>query len=57
VQQLKGKLLLVEWATLLYYAAWYVKEKERENVTKAEQFAVKSIKTRQKMPGGEHKEN
>lgn len=52
-QLLEGVHCLVEWATLLYCAAWYTEQ--RSNAAEAEQLAVALMKMRQKMLGREHK--
>jgi hypothetical protein len=53
-QRPKDKQVLVEWAALLYRAAWYAEE--RGNVTEAEQLAVASMKTRRTVLGQEHED-
>ncbi|KAJ8118515.1 hypothetical protein OPT61_g523 [Boeremia exigua] len=53
-QRPEGELLLREWATLLYRAAWYTRD--RGNTAEAEQLALKSLKARQRVLGREHEE-
>ncbi|OSS43475.1 hypothetical protein B5807_11954 [Epicoccum nigrum] len=53
-QRPKGELPLTQWATLLYRAAWYAKQ--RGNAAEAKQLAVASLKTRQKVLGQEHED-
>jgi hypothetical protein len=53
-QRPKDEQVLVEWAALLYRAAWYAEE--RGNVTEAEQLAVASMKTRRTVLGQEHED-
>jgi hypothetical protein len=51
-QQPKSEASLVEWATLLYHAAWYAWKKG--NAVEAEELAMKSMKARQNTLGREH---
>ena len=53
-QQPKDESSIAEWATVLYYVAWYA---ERiGNIANAEMFATKAIKARKKVLGQEHKD-
>ncbi|KAF2022615.1 TPR-like protein [Setomelanomma holmii] len=54
LQQPEAESSLVEWATLLYHAAWYAWKKG--NAAEAEEIAVKSMKARQNTLGREHKD-
>ncbi|KAF2023084.1 hypothetical protein EK21DRAFT_105485 [Setomelanomma holmii] len=54
LQQPEAESSLVEWATLLYHAAWYAWKKG--NAAEAEELAVKSMKARQNTLGREHKD-
>jgi hypothetical protein len=53
-QQPKDKRALIEWAALLYRAAWYAVQ--GGNAEEAKQLAVASWKTRQKALGQEHED-
>ncbi|KAF1937442.1 hypothetical protein EJ02DRAFT_302154, partial [Clathrospora elynae] len=53
-RQPKSGSSLVEWATLLYHAAWYAWKKG--NAAEAEELAVKWMKARQNTLGLEHKD-
>ena len=53
-QRPEGELPLIEWATLLYRAAWYACK--RGNAAEAEPLAVASLKTRRKVLGQEHED-
>jgi hypothetical protein len=53
-QQPKSEPSLVEWATLLYHAAWYAWRKG--NAAEAEELAVKSMEARQNILGREHRD-
>ena len=53
-QHPKSERSVVEWATLLYHAAWYAWKKG--NAAEAKELAVKSMKARQKTLGREHKD-
>jgi tetratricopeptide (TPR) repeat protein len=53
-QQPEDVQALVEWATLIYHAAWYAEQSG--NVADAEELAVASLKTRRKVLGQEHQD-
>jgi hypothetical protein len=53
-QRPKDKQVLIDWATLLYRAAWYAEQ--RGNVTEAGQLAVASMKARRTVLGQEHED-
>ncbi|KAJ8118503.1 hypothetical protein OPT61_g520 [Boeremia exigua] len=53
-QRPRDERALTQWATLLYRAAWYAVQ--RGNAAEAEQLAVASLKTRQKVLGQEHED-
>ncbi|OAG04884.1 uncharacterized protein CC84DRAFT_1218296, partial [Paraphaeosphaeria sporulosa] len=53
-QRPKDERVLIEWAALLYHAAWYAEQ--RGNVAEARELAMASLKTRQKVLGEEHED-
>jgi tetratricopeptide (TPR) repeat protein len=53
-QRPKEKQVLIEWAALLYRAAWYAVQSGNEAEVK--ELAVASLKTRQKVLGWEHED-
>ncbi|KAF1974570.1 TPR-like protein [Bimuria novae-zelandiae CBS 107.79] len=53
-QRPEEKLSLVEWATLLYRAAWYAEK--IGNIADATTLAVKAMKVRKKVLGQEHED-
>lgn len=53
-QRPKDKQVLMEWATLMYRAAWYAVQKG--NTTEAEQLATASMNARQTALGREHED-
>jgi tetratricopeptide (TPR) repeat protein len=53
-QQPEDEQVLVEWATLLYRAAWYAEQ--NGNAAEAKDLAVASLKTRRKVLGQEHED-
>jgi hypothetical protein len=53
-QQPKDELLIAEWATVLYRAAWFAKR--IGNIADAEILATKAMKARKKVLGQEHKD-
>ncbi|KAF2023582.1 TPR-like protein [Setomelanomma holmii] len=53
-QRPDDELLLAEWATLLYRAAWFAET--AGNITDAEMLAIKAMKARKKILGQEHED-